>query len=528
MLAGTALYLSATSQLLFKTWKMNKKKIFTGIVLPFLLLSGCNKFEEINKNPDTITQASASMVATSVILENIKFNGRDAIAYLQPNALAKYIGYANESQMNAQYNKIGSTDFGIMTILPNIDKMLEYAKGSTMENSYKGLAKFSRAYMFYHTTMEVGDIPYSETNQGDKGNYRPKYDTQEQVFIGILNELKEADTFFAQGITFSGDPTPYNGDPAKWRRASNAFALKVLMSLSKKENVASLNIKGRFAEIVASGFILENSTGYLGLKYSTTNMHPMSGTNNLFTSRTILSSLLIDNLKALNDRRLFYFADPAGAQIAGGKTQSDPAAYVGVDVSIDYEVMNQGHSANMYSLLNSRYLLESDSEPRMLMTYAEQQLILAEAYILGWINTGSAQNYYESGVKAALASVMATKASYAHGMAIDQNYINNYFTGEAAFKATPEEQLKQIWMQRYILNFMQNSESSYFEYRRNQYPVFPINPNTSLNENKKDAIPMRWLYPSSETNYNRENLIEALDRQYEGYDEINKLMWLLK
>jgi len=39
---------------------------------------------------------------------------------------------------------------------------------------------------------------------------------------------------------------------------------------------------------------------------------------------------------------------------------------------------------------------------------------------------------------------------------------------------------------------------------------------------------MRWLYPSTETNYNRENLIEALDRQYEGYDEINKLMWLLK
>jgi hypothetical protein len=55
-----------------------------------------------------------------------------------------------------------------------------------------------------------------------------------------------------------------------------------------------------------------------------------------------------------------------------------------------------------------------------------------------------------------------------------------------------------------------------------------VNPNTSLNENKKDAIPMRWLYPSSETNYNRENLIEALNRQFDGYDEINKLMWLLK
>lgn len=49
-----------------------------------------------------------------------------------------------------------------------------------------------------------------------------------------------------------------------------------------------------------------------------------------------------------------------------------------------------------------------------------------------------------------------------------------------------------------------------------------------MNENNKNGIPMRWLYPSSETNYNRENLIEALNRQYEGYDEVNKLMWLLK
>jgi hypothetical protein len=39
---------------------------------------------------------------------------------------------------------------------------------------------------------------------------------------------------------------------------------------------------------------------------------------------------------------------------------------------------------------------------------------------------------------------------------------------------------------------------------------------------------MRWTYPGSETNYNRENLEAALALQYDGYDEINKLMWLLK
>ncbi len=508
-----------------------KKMIYktgAGLVLLLILLSGCSQFEDINTNPDAITQASSSMLCTGVILVNIKFNGRDAHAYLQPNALAKYLGYANQSQMPTQYNKIENTGFGSMTILPNIDKMVEYATGTNMENSYRGIGKFSRAWMFYNITMQVGDIPYSETNGGMEGEYRPAYDNQQDVLLGILNELKEADQYFAQGVTFSGDPTPYNGNPDKWRRASNAFALKVLMSMSKKADVASLDIKNRFAAIVAEGFLLQPTTGFLGLNYSATNMHPMSGTNDLFTSRTDISSLLIDNLKLLNDRRLFYFADPAAIQIAGGLTQSDWEAYVGADVSISYDELTQMHLQGQYSLINSRYLKEPASEPRMMMTYAEQQLILAEARILGWITTGTAQEYYESGVKSALAAIGATNATYAHGMPINTAYIDGYFTGEAAFKATTEDQLKQIWMQRYILNFMQFPESSYYEYRRNNYPPFPINPLTNLNENNPNGMPMRWLYPSSETNYNRENLIEALNEQYDGYDEVNKLMWLLK
>ncbi|KAB2826651.1 MAG: SusD/RagB family nutrient-binding outer membrane lipoprotein, partial [Paludibacter sp.] len=355
-----------------------------------------------------------------------------------------------------------------------------------------------------------------------------KYDTQKDVLVGILNELKEADRYFAKGVAFTGDPTPYNGDPAKWRRATNAFALKVLMSMSKKAPDASLNIPGRFAEIVNSGQLLQATTGFLGLEYSSVNMHPVSGTNDLFTSRTPISSLLIDHLKSLNDRRLYYVADPSVAQLAAGKAEGDMDAYIGVDVSIDYATMTAEHLQGKYSLINSRYLKEAASEPRMMITYAEQQLILAEARILGWITVGTPKDYYESGVKAALAAMMATKASYAHGKAIDQAYIDGYFTGEAAFKANQADQLKQIWLQRYILNFMQDAEFSYFEYRRTAYPEFPINPATNLNMDNKNAIPVRWLYPSSETNYNRENLIEALNRQFEGYDEVNKVMWLLK
>jgi len=503
-------------------------KITTLALLLAIISAGCSKFEEINTDPNKTTLSSASMLCTKAILNVTAFSGRDGKVMISDNALPKYVGYANEGQLGTQYNTIGATDFGGLLILPNIDQMLIEAEGTVMENSYKGVASFVRAYRFFRLTMETGDIPYSEANQGADGLYRPSYDSQEEIFLGILDELKAADQYFAQGVKFNGDPTPYNGDPVKWRRAVNATALKILMTLSKQENVASLNVKSRFAEIVSGGFLLEPSTGFLGLNYSTQNKHPLSGTNDLFTSRTVMSSLLVDNLKILNDNRLYYYAEPAGAQILAGLTEVDPAAYNGVDVSIDYATMNAGHSASLYSLLNKRYLQEEATEPRRLMTYAEQQLILAEARVRGWITTGTAQEYYEQGVKAALSHFTTVNSAYAHTMVINQAYIDGYFTGEAAFKTEQEDQLKQIWMQRYLLNFMQDSQYSYFEYRRTAYPVFPFNPATSLNENNPDGIPMRWLYPSSETNYNRENLIEALNEQYEGYDEINKLMWLLK
>lgn len=500
-----------------------------GCVFMALLLMNCSNFDDINTNPDSTTEGSASMLCTNNILVMAKFSGKDAKAMVSDNAFPKYVGYANEGIMGTQYNQIGNSSFGAMTMLPNIDQMNEYAKGTLMESSYAGVGYFLRAAMFYRLTMEMGDVPYSEANLGLKEVYRPKYDLQEDVLLGVVNELEKADSCFKSGTTFNGDPTPYNGNPDKWRRATNAFALRVLMSLSSKEGSSKIKIKERFEKIVAENYLMEASTGYWGLVYSSQNRHPLYSTSDQFTSRTVISSLLIDHLKKLSDRRMYYIAEPSKAQIASGISESDPDAYVGVDVSMDYAQMNAMHSANKFSALNLRYQLEEASEPRMLITYAEQQLILAEARVRNWITTGLAEDYYQSGVKAALSSMMAnTQTKYTHGMAINQDYINSYFTNEATFKISTSDQLKQIWMQRYILNFFQDPETSYFEYRRTGYPDFPINPDTNLNEDNKNGIPLRWLYPTGESDYNRDNLVEALDRQFDGYDEVNKVMWILK
>ena len=149
---------------------------------------------------------------------------------------------------------------------------------------------------------------------------------------------------------------------------------------------------------------------------------------------------------------------------------------------------------------------------------------------MGWIN-GDSKKYYEQGVVAAL-NLFASYDSadkYNHGMGIDDTYIDCYLNGEAAFKTTKQERLRQIWMQKYILKFLQDGKDAYFDFRRTQYPEFPLNPNTNLNIDNKNGFPMRWKYPSGEYQTNETNINEALKRQFnDGYDGINEFMWLLK
>ncbi|KAF5272337.1 hypothetical protein FQR65_LT17464 [Abscondita terminalis] len=117
---------------------------------------------------------------------------------------------------------------------------------------YDGLMYFARAVKFFEATMDMGDIPYQDALKGELDkNYFPKYDTQKEVFLGILKELERADQLFCRGEKFVGDPM-YGGDPVKWRKLVNSFALNVLMQLSKKEGDADLQLKSRFQQILAA------------------------------------------------------------------------------------------------------------------------------------------------------------------------------------------------------------------------------------------------------------------------------------
>lgn len=503
------------------------KKLYIGVsVLMLLASSSCNKFDEFNTNPDGTTVVTPEMIATGAEMSEFLIGG-DAKAQISYNALPKFVAYVSEGAMEAQYNSIGSVSYDSYLAWVNLDQMVDYAKGGDFEASFRGLSHFIKAFGAYRMTMMTGDIPYSEAAKGKQGVASPKYDTQESVFASILGELKSAEAQFAAGRAFTGDII-YDGDVAKWRKASNAFQLKVLMSLSKKITPEQ---KSRFAEIVAAGNLMESNDDNLQVVYTTKTgtWHPLYN-QKMFAPYTVLSTVVVDEFIRLADRRLFYFAEPAKAQIEAGKSASSFDAYAGADPSVAFETLNVAYQAGAFSVINNRYQAEMAGDPLVRLSYTEQCFILAEAAELGWIS-GDAETYYNNGVKAALAMVgtFDTENKYCHGAAIDDAYIGTYLAGAAAYGSTQDQRLKQIWMQRYLANFMQDGYGAYFEFRRTGFPELPNNPDTSLNTDDKSKFPVRWSYPSDERKTNFDHLDAALQRQFtNGYDGTNEQMWLLK
>lgn len=106
---------------------------------------------------------------------------------------------------------------------------------------------------------------------------------------------------------------------------------------------------------------------------------------------------------------------------------------------------------------------------------------------------------------------------------IDDAYIDQYLQGKAAFNAS----LEQIIEQKFIGSVFQLSFNSYYDYRRIGLPKIPIDAQTNMNE-VKDQLPLRWMYPEDEYSRNRENIEEAINRQFGGNDTPNDVMWLLK
>ncbi len=495
------------------------RKITILLMIFAIALSSCQKFEDLEKDPNNPGEVPPSLIFTNVLYA-IYYSPWDDVQRWNQFWCSNYAYYDDQ-----EYDWT-TTSFNY-TQLKNVEQMVSEATrvGLATNNPYSAIGKFFKTYFFVDMSMKLGDVPMTDALQKLE-NTMPKYDTQKAVFKQALTWLDEANTDLQALIdkndqSLTGD-FMLNNNLKSWQKVVNSYKLRVLISLSKKESDTDLNIKSQFAAI------FNNPTKYplIGslddnLKFTfnaSTDKYPLNQDNYGQTAtRNNMSATYLNTLVSLKDPRTFIVADPAPAKLKEGLTAADYDAYVGASSGESLDDMSTKMLKGEYSPISkSKYYSSYTGESCIQIGYSEVCFNIAEAINRGWI-AGNAEDYYTKGIKASWTF---------HGVTdVETKWTAYYAQNSVKLSNIASTALTQILTQKYLAFFQNSGWEAYNNYRRTGVPTFLTGPGTA----NSGRIAKRWQYPSSERTTNTKNYNAALTSQFGSEtDDINSEMWIIK
>lgn len=457
-----------------------------------------------------------------------------------------YAIYRWNDGYSGSYWDIYSGDRGAVRDITNVMHLWQDDDAHILDYN---MARIMRVYIMHRMTDLYGDIPYSQAGQPAAYSY-PIYDRQEDIYADMLNELNEAQANLqGRGVAPLGTHDVYlQGDTEQWRKFANSLMLRLAMRMSKVDG----ELASRWVQTAVSNGLLESVDDNVKLDHSTgvTTDDSAEPYAKIFAHEArgefFLSDVFVDILRNTNDPRLALIGtvceDPTISHQAGSSFQygnSDPAIQRGLPIGYsndptsnwfigrDYPEFSNTEYLNgyqsRYSTIN-RYTYSNPRSQTYLVTYAQQQLLLAEAAFRGWIS-GSAQEYYEDGVRAA----MEQFAQYPNASALYNQYlmpeaISNYLLRNPF---DSNNALRQINTQYWITCFCDEYEA-FANWRRSDYPQLTPTQKTSnpYPECATDgSIPRRFQYPSTESQVNMDQYNEAVGRMTGGDTFMSRVWW---
>lgn len=503
-----------------------------------LSLSGCQDLTELNINPNNISEED---VNPNLLLPTVLSGTASKYNELSFIDLG---GVMQHTQLDAWFD--GHNDYEWTGGILSWDAYYSFLRDNELMRRrseelgldfHHGVSLVIRAYIFGLITDLWGDAPYTDAVKADLGgvNYNfPKFDQQDVIYKGILEELKQANTIFAKPDgTFDvlgGADLYFNGDVSKWRRFANSLALRYYMRLSEKDPAfAKQGVEAMLAD--ANQFPLITSVadealmGFVGVNSSdswpSNTVFDASGSN---FRRMKMCATFVDRLQALQDPRLAVWAKPVEIPIEVRATEPartdkivngvrivspDVVAGIPVDTDTDYVGLPASGSKNpsAYNLnptpgqtsMNPHvsYLSDiyraskGDLLKARLLAASEVSFILAEAAWKGWAVPESAKTYYERAIQQSLTS---------WGRATDYSaYIQQ---PGVAFANTQAQIMEQKWIANWT-----TAAQAWFDYRRTGYPQLKAGPAAI-----RTQLPVRIPYMQNEMSVNQKNAEEALSR----------------
>ena len=390
----------------------------------------------------------------------------------------------------------------------DIVNLVERTSEDPEQVNLKAAARIWKVVIFHRLTDMYGDVPYFEAGQGFLEDvYSPDYDPQEEIYKDMLAELEASVAAFDEALpTFGSGDLLYGGDVAQWRRFGNSLMLRLGLRLSKVDPALSQEwvrkaVEGGVMESNADIARIEHTDGPTGLN--------RNGNSEVFDVdlNARLSATFVDWMRERGDPRLGVYGQLPDQEGAPGSTA--PEDQRGLPNGLDSELLaayDDGPSDNLTDIY-SRYSLPNEElrgmdDPIFFQTYAEVELMLAEAAHRGWI-AGDAAAHYERGVRAAMTYLLL----YGPGGAIPDSEIDAYL---AANPFDPARALEQVNEQYWAATFL-NEYEAWANWRRSGYPE--LTPVDYPGNATGGVIPRRLRYPGGEAVVNRANFEAALSRQ---------------
>ena len=496
---------------------------------------GCTgEFAEINRNPNEVTEEEIQR-------ENYKTgaNIKGLLSLVVPveehiyqfNELlvgGSYAGYV-EGTLDGWDNKFSifnpTADWLKWPFVNVLSETYPYYRGivnGTDNAVMLALADVLRVAIMHRVTDTYGPIPYSEVVENRKESLAVGYDTQEEVYLKMFEELDAAIAALTESIQLSTEAfgkfdNVYGGDVSKWLKYANSLKLRMAMRLSY---VAPDVARERASEAIAGGVITANAD---------------NAQLTLAENRAVLCWVdwgdhrvgadIISLMNGYNDPR----RETMFTQVTIGEGEDAVQGYAGIRIGAIPESTDQAKAGYSNMIIDSK-------SPYLWFNAAEATFLRAE-YELRWGSESAAQDLYEKAVALSFEErgVQGAEAYLAQADAVPANYVDNVGTDNIAAlsKITIpwepgagnwESNLERIITQKYIAIFPLGNEA-WAEYRRTGYPrLFPTVNNKSGGTVTSEHGARRLNYPTEEYTENPVHVAEAVE-MLGGVDTPGVRLW---
>jgi hypothetical protein len=454
-------------------------------------LANVNKNPNATENPQPDYLLTAAEKLTSDAYWGVDNNLNSSLLFIQHWAKIQYTDPDRYIFNNSSFTSLWSTLYG--QSITDLNKVISIGN-QLQNNNYKGVALTLRSWTFQILTDAYGDIPYKQAGNIDSF-LTPAYDTQRDVYLGLLSDLKTAQSLLdPSGPSIQGDAI-YGGKIASWKKFVNSLRLRIALRIADQEPTLAKQVLTDIQNEGGSYFTSNSDLAAL-IYQDSPNQNPVSLT---FDTRQDyrISKTIVDRLAALNDPRLPVYAQP---------TDDAPHGYVGVPNGL---LTGDANNLGLSKTSRPGDYFRAPHAPAVIMSYAELLFDLSEAVSRGFI-TGDPADLYKQAVLASLAQYGIT----------DATTTGNYL-GQASVQYNAANYKQSVGNQKWIALFGQGLEA-FAEWRRLDYPQLSPAVAGALG----GKMPLRFIYPGSEQSLNGASYQKAVQDQ--GADLLTTRLWFDK